>query len=172
MRAVSKDNLVSFRLQKSRSGRSAGILVVASDAHDAFLISQAIERSAIKRCVEVVADGENAVAFLRRRTQGDGEIPEIILIDWSPDRAPAFEALLEINGNCRLHTAMLIVASDLQNSSAAQTAFELGVNCFIARPATPQDFVPLCEWALNQCPMSTRPPQKPAKRDHALKTPA
>src|SRR6476619_2979181 len=79
------------------SSVAAAILVVEDDPDDVFLIRRAFEKSGITNPIEVVEDGEQAIAYLSGRGEyadrAKHPIPALMLLDLKLPRIPGLSVL-------------------------------------------------------------------------------
>ena len=111
------------------------ILLVEDNPADARLTREVFEGGRLSTHLNVVSDGEQALAFLRR--EGIYEAaprPKLVLLDLNLPRKDGREVLQELKSDGTLCRIPVIVLT----TSAAQTdimrAYELQANCFITKP--------------------------------------
>jgi CheY-like chemotaxis protein len=115
--------------------RPLRVLLVEDDAGDVLLVREAFADSAMATALEVVSDGVEALALLRRAgDHADTPTPDLILLDLNLPRKDGREVLEELKADPALCRIPVIVLT----TSAAQTdimrAYELQANCFITKP--------------------------------------
>ena len=111
------------------------ILLVEDNPADARLTREVFEGGRLSTHLNIVADGEQALAFLRR--EGIYEAaprPKLVLLDLNLPRKDGREVLEELKSDrvlCRIPVIVL-------TTSAAETdilrSYELQANCFITKP--------------------------------------
>ena len=111
------------------------ILLVEDNPADARLTREVFEGGRLSTHLNVVSDGEQALAFLRREgIYESAPRPKLVLLDLNLPRKDGREVLGELKTDpmlCRIPVIML-------TTSAAQTdimrSYELQANCFITKP--------------------------------------
>jgi two-component system, chemotaxis family, response regulator Rcp1 len=111
------------------------ILLVEDNPADARLTREVFEGGRLSTHLNVVCDGEQALAFLRREgVYESAPRPKLVLLDLNLPRKDGREVLEELKSDTRLCRIPVIVLT----TSAAQTdimrAYELQANCFITKP--------------------------------------
>ena len=111
------------------------ILLVEDNPADARLTREVFEGGRLSTHLNVVSDGEQALAFLRREgIYESAPRPKLVLLDLNLPRKDGREVLEELKGDPALCRIPVIVLT----TSAAQTdimrAYELQANCFITKP--------------------------------------
>ena len=111
------------------------ILLVEDNPADARLTREVFEGGRLSTHLNVVSDGEQALAFLRREgIYESAPRPKLVLLDLNLPRKDGREVLEELKADSALCRIPVIVLT----TSAAQTdimrAYELQANCFITKP--------------------------------------
>jgi chemotaxis family two-component system response regulator Rcp1 len=111
------------------------ILLVEDNPADARLTREVFEGGRLSTHLNVVSDGEQALAFLRREgIYESAPRPKLVLLDLNLPRKDGREVLEELKSDGKLCRIPVIVLT----TSAAQTdimrAYELQANCFITKP--------------------------------------
>ncbi len=112
------------------------ILLVEDSAPDAMLIRQALREAGVEGDVEVVTDGEQALARLRRGTP-----PDLMLLDLNLPRKDGREVLAELKEDPDLHTIPVIVLTTSAAERDVLRSYELNVNCYITKPIDLDEFI-------------------------------
>lgn len=111
------------------------ILLVEDSASDAKLTLKAFRETAQDRNVRIVADGVEAIAFLRR--QGDYTQcprPQLILLDLNLPKKNGLEVLAEIKADPDLRSIPVIVLTTSEDERDIFTSYQLQANCYIRKP--------------------------------------
>jgi chemotaxis family two-component system response regulator Rcp1 len=111
------------------------ILLVEDNPADARLTREVFEGGRLSTHLNVVSDGEQALAFLRREgIYESAPRPKLVLLDLNLPRKDGREVLGELKTDPMLCRIPVIVLT----TSAAQTdimrSYELQANCFITKP--------------------------------------
>ena len=122
------------------------LILIAEDNEDhAFLLRRALKRGAVLNPVFVVADGEEAIAYLK----GEGKfadryeypLPGLLLLDLNMPKKDGFEVLQWIRQQPCLKRLRVVVLTTSDNPDDIDRAYELGANSFMVKPLEKQQFV-------------------------------
>ncbi|WP_414562619.1 MULTISPECIES: response regulator [unclassified Anabaena] len=118
------------------------VLLVEDNPGDAQLTRIALEDSKISINLNVVEDGVEAMAFLRKE---DKYIkvphPDIVLLDLNLPRKDGREVLAEIKADQNLKRIPVVVLTTSQSEEDILKAYNLSANCFITKPVDFDQFV-------------------------------
>ncbi len=115
--------------------RPVEILLVEDSPTDALLAQEALEFAKIRNHVNVVTDGEEAMAFLRREGRyARAPVPELILLDLNLPRKDGREVLREIKDDARLRTIPVVVLTTSRRRADVAHSYGSHANCYIAKP--------------------------------------
>lgn len=116
------------------------ILLVEDDANDIFLMQRAFRRAQLMNPVQIVNDGEAAIAYLSGEgNYGDREhypLPNLILLDLKLPRLSGLEVLEWLKQQAPLKRIPVIVLTSSQQSMDVNRAYDLGVNSYLIKPVT------------------------------------
>lgn len=120
----------------------AEILLVEDSPTDALLTREALASSRLANRLHVVADGVEALAFLR----GEGPYstspkPDLILLDLNLPRMDGREVLREIRSDPALSLIPVVVLTTSQADTDVVAAYGLRANCFISKPVDFDNFI-------------------------------
>jgi two-component system, chemotaxis family, response regulator Rcp1 len=111
------------------------ILLVEDSPSDAFLTTQALKETRNPPQVHVVADGVEALAYLRRQSPyADAAQPDLILLDLNMPRKDGRELLAEIKTDGALKCIPVLVLTSSGAPQDIAKAYELNANCYIVKP--------------------------------------
>jgi chemotaxis family two-component system response regulator Rcp1 len=126
------------------SHRPAEILFVEDTSSDVRLLTEALKSGKMRYRLNIVGDGLQALAFLRREGKyGNAVRPDLILLDLDLPRQDGCEVLAEIKKDHSLKSIPLLV---LLNSSAKQDVrkvFNLHADCYVNKPLDLKQYIPL-----------------------------
>ena len=128
---------------------SIPILLVEDNYNDVLLIKRAFRKAKIAPSMSIVADGDEAIAYLSQTGQyADVEqfpIPSLVLLDLKLPRRSGLEVLAWIRQQSELKPLLVIVLTSSQENYDLDRAYELGVNSYLVKPVYFQDLVSLVE---------------------------
>jgi chemotaxis family two-component system response regulator Rcp1 len=121
--------------------RSIEILLVEDNPGDVRLTQEAFKEGKVGNNLYVVADGEQALAFLRREGRYAGAPrPDIILLDLHLPKKSGREVLSEIKQDEDLRTIPVLVLTTSKAEEDILRAYELHANCYISKPVELDEF--------------------------------
>ena len=117
------------------------VLLVDDNPGDVRLIQESIADSKGQTCLHVVANGEQASAFLRRQAAfADAVRPHLILLDLNLPRMDGRQVLAEVRTDPALAAIPVVVLT----SSAAQTdirrCYERNANAYVTKRGNLAEF--------------------------------
>ena len=116
------------------------ILMADDDADDCLLIRDAIEETGYPHELHVVRDGEELGDYLHHR--GDyGALraaprPDLILLDLKMPKRDGHEALGDLKSDPTLRRIPVVALTTSRANNDIMSAYDLGVNSYMAKPAT------------------------------------
>ncbi|MEH2302562.1 MAG: response regulator [Nostoc sp.] len=118
------------------------VLLVEDNPGDAQLTRIALEESKISIHLNVVEDGVEAMAFLRKQEKYvKAAHPDIVLLDFNLPRKDGREVLAEMKGDENLKRIPVVVLTTSQAQEDILKAYNLSANCYIAKPVDFDQFV-------------------------------
>src|SRR5207244_7115175 len=86
------------------------ILLVEDDPDDILLIGRALSQAQLESAVNVVRDGEEAVAFLEAQTgRSPSALPSLVLLDLKLPKMSGLELLLWVRRHPKLKSIPVVV---------------------------------------------------------------
>lgn len=133
---------------------SNAILLVEDDAVDAMTIQRILKEIEVGNRLDVVKDGEEALAFLR---DPDTARPGIILLDLNMPRMNGIEFLRIIKRDEKLKMVPVVVLTTSMGEQEKNESFRLGVSGYMIKPVAYQKFVEIIAtidryWTLSALP--------------------
>ena len=118
--------------------KDSGILLVEDDSNDVLFIQRAFRRSKLENSMQVVRDGDEAVAYL----SGDGKyadrnlypLPGMILLDLKLPRRSGLEVLEWIRNQPVLKRIPVVILTSSKENADVNTAYDIGVNSYLLKP--------------------------------------
>ena len=121
------------------SVREGVILLAEDDPNDVLLIQRAFQRTLVANPIEVVRDGEEALAYLSGQGPfADRErhpLPVLMLMDLKMPRRTGLEVLEWVRLQPGLRRLPIIVLTSSNQSPDINRAYELGANSYLVKPA-------------------------------------
>ncbi|AFY48845.1 response regulator with CheY-like receiver domain and winged-helix DNA-binding domain [Nostoc sp. PCC 7524] len=118
------------------------VLLVEDNPGDAQLTRIALEDSKISVHLNVVEDGVEAMAFLRKQEKyANVPHPDIVLLDLNLPRKDGREVLAEIKTDENLKRIPVVVLTTSQAEEDILKAYNLAANCYITKPVDFDQFV-------------------------------
>ncbi len=114
------------------------ILLVEDDSNDVLLIQRAFRKSDVANPIQVVGDGEEAIAYLRGRDPyADRErtpLPVLLLLDLKLPRKSGFEVLEWLRQQPGLKRLPVVVLTSSGETPDINRAYDLGANSYLVKP--------------------------------------
>jgi chemotaxis family two-component system response regulator Rcp1 len=126
------------------------ILLVEDNAGDVRLTREALREAEVAAELVAVADGEQALAFLR--AEGDhveAVRPDLILLDLNLPKKNGLEVLEEIKRDPELRRTPVIMLTTSSSARDVAACYDRGVNCYVVKPLDLDDFTQLVQ-AINR----------------------
>ena len=143
------------------------LFLLAEDSqNDVFLMQQAFKKAGLPNPIQVVADGQEAISYLK----GEGHysdrakypLPMAVLLDLKMPRVNGFEVLEWVRKQPNLKRVVVIILTASNRSSDADRAYDFGANFYLTKPGKFEDLVEMTkclhDWLrLNHFPSITQP---------------
>lgn len=111
------------------------ILLVEDDAVDVELTREALSESKIRVCLNVVKDGEQALAYLRKEEPyAQSPAPDLVILDLNLPRKNGREVLAEMKADPRLKKIPVVILTTSSDSVDVRECYALGANCYVTKP--------------------------------------
>ncbi len=121
--------------------RSLQILVVDDDDADALMISEALAATDGESHVDRVADGREALDYLRREGQfAHAGRPDLILLDLNMPRMDGRETLAAIKGDDRLKAIPVVILTTSGAAPDIVSSYQHRANAYVTKPFGLDDF--------------------------------
>jgi two-component system response regulator len=118
------------------------ILLIEDNAGDARLAKEALRDAKVFNNLSWVADGVEAIAFLRREGKYDkAPRPDLILLDLNLPRKDGREVLSEIKADDKLKRIPVVILTTSQAEEDILKAYHLNANCYISKPVDLDQFI-------------------------------
>jgi len=114
------------------------ILLVEDSPDDALLIQRAFRKANLANPVELVRDGEEAVAYLSGKAPYDDRarfpLPVFMLLDLKLPRRSGLEVLAWVRQESVVKRLPVVVLTSSRESVDVNRAYDLGVNSYLTKP--------------------------------------
>jgi two-component system, chemotaxis family, response regulator Rcp1 len=118
------------------------ILLVEDNPGDVRLTQEVLREGQIRNHLNVVEDGEKAIAFLNRAKPYDqAPHPNLILLDLNLPRRNGLEVLKIIKTNEDLKHIPVVVFTTSQAEEDIMSAYNHYANCYITKPIDLEQFI-------------------------------
>lgn len=125
----------------SRAG-AVQILLVEDSAGDVSLTREALRDARVANELNVVGDGVEAMAYLRR--EGDyaaHPVPDLVLLDLNLPRKDGREVLEEMKMDEALKHIPVVVLTTSSSQADILHSYKLHANAFVSKPVAFDDFL-------------------------------
>ena len=124
------------------AGQPIEVLLVEDDPGDVLLIREAFAFNKVHNNLNVVNDGEQALAYLRREGEyTDAPRPDLILLDLNLPRRDGREVLAEVKADDNLRTIPVIVLTTSQADEDVLKSYQLHANAYVTKPVDFDGFI-------------------------------
>jgi CheY-like chemotaxis protein len=118
------------------------VLLVDDDPGDTLMIREAFEHNKVKNALECVADGVQAMQYLRREGEyANASRPDLILLDLNLPRKDGREVLAEIKSDPRLATIPVVVLTTSHAEEDVLKSYQLHANAYVTKPVDFERFI-------------------------------
>ena len=121
--------------------RSLGVLLVEDDPGDVLIAREALRAGNLAARLDVVSDGANAIAYLRRQDQyTDAARPDLILLDLNLPGMSGHEVLAELKADSSLRRIPVVVLSTSIATEDIVRSYDLHANVYVTKPVDFDEF--------------------------------
>jgi len=122
--------------------RPIEVLLVEDNPGDVRLTREALRDGKVSNHLSVVADGVEALRFLRREGQYAGAPrPDVVLLDLNLPKKDGREVLQEIKQDPALRTIPVVILTSSEAERDIAGAYALQANCYITKPVDLDQFI-------------------------------
>ncbi len=114
------------------------VLLVEDDPGDVVLIEEAFEHNKVRNSIKVVGDGVEAMDYLR---SGDGDRPDLVLLDLNLPRKDGREVLAEIKSDPELRSIPVVVLTTSKAEEDILRSYDLHANAYVTKPVDFNRFI-------------------------------
>ncbi len=128
------------------------VLYVEDEQAAVFLLELALRKARVPVRLHRVADGEQALEYLRRGSKAD-----VVLMDLYLPRKSGHEVLAEVRQNPAFNDLPVVIFTSSPAVPDKQKSFALGAQMHIVKPAVLEDFInavrDACSYPDRVCPL-------------------
>ncbi len=118
------------------------ILLVEDDPGDVLMTQEAFEEHKVRNRLSVVADGVDAMRFLRREGEfADAPRPDLVLLDLNLPRRGGREVLEDIKGDPELRSIPVVVLTTSSAEEDILRSYDLHANAYVTKPVDFERFI-------------------------------
>jgi len=118
------------------------VLLIEDDPGDVLMTQEAFEEHKLRNRLNVVADGDEALAYLRREGRyADATRPDLVLLDLNLPRRDGREVLAEIKGDEDLCQIPVVVLTTSQADEDILRSYQLHANAYVTKPVDFERFI-------------------------------
>ena len=111
------------------------VLLVEDDPGDVIIAQEALRASKLKSRLNVVPDGNAAMAYLRKQNgYAEAERPDLILLDLNLPGKSGHEVLAEVKADESLRKIPVVVLTTSGASEDVARSYDLHANVFVTKP--------------------------------------
>lgn len=120
------------------NGHDSLVLLAEDNSTDALMVRRAFAKASLQGALEVVDDGDKAVAYL----SGEGAfadrashpLPALLLLDLKLPRRSGLEVLAWLRRQPGLKRLPVVVLTSSEESTDINTAYDMGANSYLVKP--------------------------------------
>jgi len=145
------------------------ILLVEDREDDIVLIQRAFARAYVLNPLQVVRDGEEAIAYLsgegKFSNRAEYPLPDLMMLDLKLPRVDGFQVLKWTREQPGLRALRIVVLTSSEDIRDVNQAYRLGANSFLVKPMDFEDVIQLSKFLsnywlkLSKAPQTFRPPR-------------
>lgn len=118
------------------------VLLVDDNPADVELARDALAGGRHQSCISNVADGEQAMAFLRRAGPYTNTVrPDLVILDLNLPKKDGRAVLAEAKADTGLRTIPVVVFSTSRSMLDITRSYDLGANCYVSKPGNLNDYL-------------------------------
>jgi chemotaxis family two-component system response regulator Rcp1 len=118
------------------------ILLIEDNEGDIVLTIEALKEARISNTIDVVRDGEKAMAFLLKEGEfAEAATPDLILLDINLPKIDGKEVLANIKNNEILKVIPVVMLTTSDSEKDIFESYHNHANCYITKPVGFQSFI-------------------------------
>lgn len=121
--------------------RPLNVLLVEDDPGDVLIAQEAMAAGKLSTALDVVTDGVEAMAFLRRQNgYAEAQRPDLILLDLNLPRMSGHEVLREVKNDPELRRIPVVVLTTSQAQEDIARSYDLHASVHVSKPVDFDEF--------------------------------
>ena len=129
-------------MNSQRGGKPVEILLVEDNPGDVRLTEEVLMEGKVRNNLQVVEDGVEAMAFLRRENNyAEAPRPDLILLDLNLPKKDGREVLQEIKEDGEFKCIPVVVLTTSEADEDILRSYDLAANCYITKPVDLDQFI-------------------------------
>lgn len=118
------------------------VLLVEDDPGDVLMTEEAFADHKVANTLNVVADGESAIAYLRKEGEfAEVVTPDLVLLDLNLPRMDGREVLAEIKADPALRRIPVVVLTTSDAEEDILRSYNLHANAYVTKPVDFERFI-------------------------------
>lgn len=120
------------------------ILLAEDNINDVELTLEALKKQNLANRVDVVHDGVQVLAYLRKQGQFEGRVgsdPVVILLDLKMPKLDGLQVLRELKNDPKLKALPVVILTSSREESDLIESYDLGVNGYVVKPVEFDQFM-------------------------------
>jgi CheY-like chemotaxis protein len=143
------------------------VLYVEDEEDDVFFMQMAFKSAGLPNPLSIVSDGREAIDYLsgagKYMDRDRHPLPCLVLLDLKLPKKSGFDVLRWIRSHGLLSTMLVIVLTSSNHDRDIHTAYSLGGNAFLVKPATPEELAAMVKSIGSFWLTLNRPPPESAR---------
>lgn len=124
--------------------KTGTILMIEDDPNDADLARRALKRQGFTNPVEIVADGEQAIRYVKMLPAAPDdtaeELPALILVDLKIPKVDGFDVIRAIRAHPWLRLLPVVVFTSSYMATDVESAYEAGACSYVRKPVKAEEY--------------------------------
>ena len=122
--------------------RPIEVLLVEDDEGDVLMTREALDEGKVFNRLNVVGDGVQAIAYLRReKPYADVIRPDLVLLDLNLPRRDGRQVLAEVKNDPELRRIPIVVLTTSEAEEDVLRSYDLHANAYVTKPVDFDRFV-------------------------------
>ena len=129
-------------MQSRTDAKPIEILLIEDNPGDVRLTKEVLMEGKVRNHLQVVGDGVEAMAFLRRENNyAEAPRPDLILLDLNLPKKDGREVLQEIKEDGEFKCIPVVVLTTSEADEDILRSYDLAANCYITKPVDLDQFI-------------------------------